>query len=98
MNFSQNCLAVFVFAIALTGCDSAKTQSTAVKQPYQRFIPIPAGAVMPDIPGGTGYYALDTKTGTLERFRAQPIGAVLLQLVNKFLRKILTRFVSSIAP
>jgi hypothetical protein len=67
MNFPQNWLVVLAVTIALTGCYSTKPPSAAVKQPYQRFVPIPAGAVMPDIPGGTGYYALDTKTGTLCR-------------------------------
>ena len=59
MNFPQT-LAVLVLGIAMTGCESHKPH-------YQRFVPIPAGAVMPDIPGGSGYYALDTKTGTLCR-------------------------------
>lgn len=58
MNFLKLCLVLA--AGMLAGCNASQPH-------YQRFVPIPAGAVMPDIPGGTGYYALDTKTGTLCR-------------------------------
>jgi hypothetical protein len=66
MNFPQT-LAVLVFAVILTGCDSSQPQSTTppAKPHYQRFIPIQAVPyVMEGVPWH-GYFALDTKTGTL---------------------------------
>jgi hypothetical protein len=66
MNFRQT-LAVLAIAVILTGCDSSQPQSTTppAKPHYQRFVPVPAdGFFVEGIPWH-GYFALDTKTGTL---------------------------------
>lgn len=65
MNFPKTCLAVLV--ITLTGCDSSQPQSTTppAKPHYQRFVPIqPVSGIVEGVPWH-GYFALDTKTGTL---------------------------------
>lgn len=67
MNFPNTCLAVLAIAITLSGCDSSQPQSTTppTKPHYQRFVPIQAVPyVMEGVPWH-GYFALDTKTGTL---------------------------------
>lgn len=66
MNFSPT-LAALVIALMLGGCNSLQPQSAATpaKTNYQRFVPIPVnGFFMQGIPWH-GYFALDTKTGTL---------------------------------
>jgi hypothetical protein len=80
MNFLNTCLAVVAITITMTGCDSVQPQGTAppAKPQYQRFVPIPTGSFfIAGIPWH-GYFALDTKTGTLCRtikFKVFPKGS-----------------------
>jgi hypothetical protein len=63
----QTCLVVLVIATMLAGCDSSQPQSATppAKTHYQRFVAIQAlPYVMEGVPWH-GYFALDTKTGTL---------------------------------
>lgn len=73
MNFPQP-LAVLALAVILTGCDSSQPQSTTppAKPHYQRFVPIPADAFFTQGIPWHGYFALDTKTGTLCKTIAFP--------------------------
>lgn len=68
MNFPQS-LALFAIAITLTACDSSQpqTQSTAppAKPHYQRFVPISDVNILTEGIPWHGFFALDTKTGTL---------------------------------
>jgi hypothetical protein len=65
---SKMCLAVAAF-LALTGCDSLQQQPRSAAPPpklhYQRFLPIAPESVMTEGVPWHGYFALDTKTGTL---------------------------------
>ena len=53
----------------LTGCDSSQPQPQSTPPPakphYQRFVPIPAGGFFIQGVPWHGFFALDTKTGTL---------------------------------
>lgn len=51
-----------VYIAALAGCETSKPTA---KEHYQRFVPIPAEAVMSEGIPWHGFFALDTKTGTL---------------------------------
>ena len=61
MNFPQ-ALVVLAMGIAMTGCES---QSTMPPAHYQRFVPIPADGFFVEGVPWHGFFALDTKTGTL---------------------------------
>ena len=80
MNFSKVGIAVLAIAITLAGCDSTRPQSTTppAKPQYQRFVSIATdGFFIEGIPWH-GYFALDTKTGTLCRtikFKVFPKGS-----------------------
>jgi hypothetical protein len=63
MNFSQ-ILAVLAISVAMTGCEPHSTVPPA-KPHYQRFVPLPADAFFVEGVPWHGYFALDTKTGTL---------------------------------
>jgi len=63
MKFSQT-LAVLAIGIAMTGCESQSTTPPA-KPHYQRFVPIPTDGFFTEGIPWHGYFALDTKTGTL---------------------------------
>lgn len=54
-------------ATVLTGCGSLKPQNTTppAKPHYQRFVPIPADGFFTEGVPWHGYFALDTKTGSL---------------------------------
>lgn len=56
-----------VCALVLTGCDASQPQSTTppARHPYQRFVPIQPEATFREGVPWHGYFALDTKTGTL---------------------------------
>jgi hypothetical protein len=60
---------VLAFATVLTGCDSTQPQSqpAPAKPHYQRFVPIPPERAMTNGVPWDGFFALDTKTGTLCR-------------------------------
>jgi hypothetical protein len=56
-----------VVPFILTGCDPAQpqTQQPPAKPHYQRFLPVQAEVVMTEGIPWYGFFALDTKTGTL---------------------------------
>ncbi|HEY1482255.1 MAG TPA: hypothetical protein VGF19_06015 [Candidatus Acidoferrum sp.] len=56
-----------VCAAVLTGCDASQPQGAtpAVKPHYQRFVPIQAVPYVIEGVPWNGFFALDTKTGTL---------------------------------
>jgi hypothetical protein len=62
--FTQS-LVMLVLAITLAGCDSS--QPLPAKPQYQRFVPIPTDGFFSEGIPWHGYFALDTKTGTLCR-------------------------------
>ena len=55
---------VIASAAALTGCRSSHTRQAQAMH-YQRFVPIPQGTVATEGVPWDGFFALDTKTGTL---------------------------------
>lgn len=59
---SAKWIAVLICTAVLAGCE---TSQPPAKPHYQRFVPIPAEAVMTEGVPWHGYFALDTKTGTL---------------------------------
>jgi hypothetical protein len=69
MKFPKTRLTVLAIAIMLVGCDSSgpRTQSTTplAKPHYQRFLPISPEPLLTEGIPWHGYFALDTKTGTL---------------------------------
>jgi len=66
MNCAKTCFAVLAIALTLTGCDTSQphNQLAAILH-YQRFVPIPADSFFTQGIPWHGYFALDTKTGTL---------------------------------
>src|SRR5580704_1952136 len=62
----QRILALLCVAV-LTGCGSFQHQNTArlAKRHYQRFVPVPADGFFTEGVPWHGYFALDTKTGSL---------------------------------
>jgi len=61
-------IALSVIVAVLAGCDSSQPQNQpAAKQRYQRFVPIQAESLMSEGIPWHGFFALDTRTGTLCR-------------------------------
>jgi hypothetical protein len=63
MNFPKT-LTALAISVVMTGC---APQNTAPPTHYQRFVPIPTGSFFVAGIPWHGYFALDTKTGTLCR-------------------------------
>ena|ERR1700676_1108973 len=79
MNFPRT-LAVLALALNLTGCSSTQPQATGppAKSQYQRFVPTPTDGFFSEGIPWHGYFALDTRTGTLCRtikFKVFPKGS-----------------------
>lgn len=58
-------LAVLAISVVMTGCQTQSTPPPAQPAHYQRFVPIPADVSPTQGVPWHGYFALDTKTGTL---------------------------------
>lgn len=62
MKFPTLYILPLAVALMLPGCESARPPANL---PYQRFVPIPPDSGMREGVPWHGYFALDTKTGTL---------------------------------
>jgi hypothetical protein len=60
-------LAVLALVSIATGCNSPQSHRQPQAMHYQRFVPIPPDTIPAEGVPWHGYFALDTKTGTLCR-------------------------------
>ena len=68
-------VALSAMATFLTGCDTSQPPSQPPAKPhYQRFVPIAPEVVMTEGVPWHGFFALDTKTGTLCRTMIKDFG------------------------
>lgn len=56
---------VAILPLLWAGCGSEFQTPKKQATQYQRFVSLPAGSTLPIWSWGSGYYALDTKTGQL---------------------------------
>jgi hypothetical protein len=78
--------ACFVLAMGsmLAGCGSSQPQSRPPALPhYQRFVPVPAEGAMTNGVPWHGFFALDTRTGTLCATTGFPIGEFKPMIVGR---------------
>jgi hypothetical protein len=65
MKFPTFYIAALAISLTLLGCSPAQPQNQPPMLPYQRFVPIAPESVMAEGIPWHGFFALDTKTGTL---------------------------------